>query len=70
MKKHGSLLIFSQGEKLGDFSGGPVAKTPCSQCRGPWVQSLVRDLDLNATTKNFMPQLKTPVPQLRSDPAK
>ena len=53
MKKHGSLLIFSQGEKLGDFSGGPVAKTPCSQCRGPWVQSLVRDLDLNATTKNF-----------------
>ena len=53
MKKHGSWLIFSQGEKLGYFSSGPVAKTPCSQHRGPQVQSLVKDLDLNATTKNL-----------------
>ena len=22
-------------ETLGDVPGGPVAKTPCSQCRGP-----------------------------------
>ena len=29
-------LINSQLEKLDrDFTGGPVAKTPCSQCRGP-----------------------------------
>ena len=28
-----------------DFPGGPVAKTPCSQRRGPEVQSLVREVD-------------------------
>ena len=28
------------------FPGGPVAETPCSPCRGPQVQSLVRELDL------------------------
>ena len=28
-----------------DFPGGPVAKTLCSQSRGPQVQSLVRELD-------------------------
>ena len=27
-----------------DFPGGPVAKTPRSQCRGPGVRSLVREL--------------------------
>ena len=29
----------------GDFPGGLVAETPCSQCRGAWVHSLVRELD-------------------------
>ena len=29
----------------GDFTGGPVAKTPSSQCRRAQVQSLVRELD-------------------------
>lgn len=70
MKKHGSMLIFSQGEKLGDFSGGPVAKTPSSQCRGPgfnpWSETWISTPQLRI----FMPQLKIPVPQLRSDPAK
>ena len=28
-----------------DFPGGPVAKTLCSQSRGPPVQSLLRELD-------------------------
>ena len=28
-----------------DFPGGPVAQTPCSQCRGPEVQSLDREVD-------------------------
>ena len=28
-----------------DFPGGPVAKTPSCQCRGPGVQSPVRELD-------------------------
>ena len=28
-----------------DFPGGPVSKAPCSQCRGPGVRSLVRDVD-------------------------
>ena len=26
-----------------DFLGGPVVKTPYFQCRGAWVQSLVRN---------------------------
>ena len=28
-----------------DFPGGPVAKTLSSQCRGPGVRFLVRELD-------------------------
>ena len=28
-----------------DFPGGPVVKTPHSQCRGARVRSLVRELD-------------------------
>ena len=34
-----------QEQKLWDFPGGPVVKTLSSQCRGPRVQSLVRELD-------------------------
>ena len=30
---------------LRDFTGGPVAKTPHSQCRGPGPQSLGGELD-------------------------
>ena len=29
-----------------EFPGGPLAKTPCFQCKGFCVQSLVRELDL------------------------
>ena len=29
----------------GDFPSSPTAKTPSSQCRGVWVQSLVKELD-------------------------
>ena len=28
-----------------DFAGGPVAKIPCSQYRGPQIQSLFKELD-------------------------
>ena len=28
-----------------DFPGGPVAKAPCSQRRGPRVRSLIREVD-------------------------
>ena len=28
-----------------DFPGGPVVKTPCSQCRGPRLIPLVRELE-------------------------
>ena len=28
-----------------DFPGGPLTRTPSSQCRGPRVPSLVRELD-------------------------
>ena len=33
-----------KNKKLKDVPGGPVAKTPRSQCRGPRVRSLVREL--------------------------
>ena len=32
-------------EQRRDFLGGPVAKTLGLQCRGPGLQSLVRELD-------------------------
>ena len=35
----------------GDFPGGPVAKTPCSQCRGP-------GFDLWSGTRSHTLQLK------------
>ena len=38
-----------------DFPGGTVVKTPCSQCREPGVQYLVRELDPTG-----MPQLRSP----------
>ena len=28
------IKVYSK-KKIGDFPGGPVVKTPCSQCRGP-----------------------------------
>ena len=31
-------------EDVRDFPGGPLAKTPSSQCRWPRVQSLVKEL--------------------------
>ena len=35
-----------KGQKgLGDFPGGPMAKTPHPQCRGAQVQSLVMEVD-------------------------
>ena len=40
-------FFMSQGRKNSarDFPGGPVVKTLRSQCKGPRVQSLVRELD-------------------------
>ena len=50
--------------KAGDLPGGPVGKTPRSQCRagwgrGAWVRSLVGELD-----PTCMLQLRVHVPQL------
>ena len=42
-----------------DFPGGPVAKTPCSQCRGPGIQSLVRELEAH------MSQLRVHMQQIK-----
>ena len=39
------MAVGLQGWEERDFPGGPVAKTLSSQCRGGWVQSLVRELD-------------------------
>ena len=49
---------------LWDFPGGAVVKTPCSQCRGAQVQSLVRELN-----PTCMLQLRVHVPQLRNQRA-
>ena len=40
-------LMFDHFLKLiyWDFPGGPVAKTLCSHCGGPWVPTVVRELD-------------------------
>ena len=40
-----TLSEVSQKEKDRDFPGGPVAKTLHSQCRGPGVRALVRELE-------------------------
>ena len=37
----------------GHFPGGPVVKTPCSQCRGPGY------IPGQGTTKEYMPQLRS-----------
>ena len=36
---------FRQRTEQGDFPGGPVLKTPHSQCKIPRVRSLDRELD-------------------------
>ena len=38
--------LFCMTVKGQDFPGGPVAKAPHSQCRGPGIQALVRELCL------------------------
>ena len=40
-----TVLLLLKNRKIWDFLGSPEAKTPCSQCRGASVQSLVRKLD-------------------------
>ena len=43
-----------------DFPGDPVTKTPCFQCMGPGVRSLVRELDPTCCNQEFaLLQLKT-----------
>ena len=45
------------------FPSSPEAKTPCSQCRGAWVQSLVRELDLICHNwRSYMPQWGWKIP--------
>ena len=47
-----------------DFPGGPVGKTPCSQCRGPgfypWLGNHMLQLKSpHATTKTWQSQINT-----------
>ena len=49
---YGNYILRHQ---LGDFPGGSVAKTPCSQCRGP-------GLDPAWGTRSHVMQLKIPHP--------
>ena len=41
-----------------DFPGAPVAKTPCFQCRGPEILSLVKELDPTCHRKAWLSQIK------------
>ena len=56
------VVLLSEGEgerKEGrDFPGGPVAKALCSQCRGPRVRFLVRELDPACHNLEFNPTTK------------
>ena len=45
-------------EKSQDFPGGPVVKTPHSQCRGPRFNSWSGNYVLNASTKTQHSQIK------------
>ena len=44
---------FSKRDWFKDFPGGPVAKTRCSQCKGPWSGNYI----LHATTKAWHTQI-------------
>ena len=48
----GKNIDFLIWKKKENFLGGPLAKTPCFQCRGLGVQSLVRELDPHAATED------------------
>ena len=54
-----SLLGFSLRSYRRDSSGGPVAKTLCSECRSPWFDSwsgnwIPHATSLRAATKDLM----------------
>ena len=46
--------------RVGDFPGGPVAKTPGSQCRGPRFNPWLGNWIPHATTKSLHPTAKDP----------
>lgn len=52
------ILAFIKSAFEGDFPGSPVAKTLCSQCRGPRFNSCSELDPTYATTKSCMLQLK------------
>ena len=57
----------------GDFPGGPVAKTPCSQCRGPRFNTSSGNWILHTATKVATccnEDRRSSVPQLRPGAAK
>ena len=43
IKKFSGVVSFSQQILIQDFPGGPVVKTPCSQCRGPGLEPWSRN---------------------------
>ena len=51
-----------------DFSGGPAAKTPCSQCLGAQVQSLSGNLIPHATTESSYAAAAAAAKSLQSCP--
>ena len=51
--------------QAGDFPQGPVAKTLHSQCRGPRVQSVVRELDPTCHNKSSHVATKTQCNQMK-----
>lgn len=47
-----------------EFPRSPVAKTPISQRRGPWVSSLVGEVDPHAATQSSRVATKDPTCQI------
>ena len=53
-----SIMLFKRFQ--GDFPGGPVAKTPCSQFRGPRFKPSSGNEIPHAATKNSHDAIKDP----------
>ena len=53
-------LLAGEEIKPQDFPGGPAAKTPCSQCRGPRFNPWSGNYIPHASTKNSHARTKDP----------
>ena len=57
----GSGVVLSSVRSFRDFPGGPMAKTPCSQCRGPGFSPWLGNQIPQAATKTSHAANEDPV---------